>query len=179
MNKRFLSFLFSIIILMATLTGCMQYKITINMDDNNVNKIIFDMAYNEAVYSKLDAEGQNQLDLMDELVKDQLMGTSLPGIQAVNSPLSYVDKGFAFKGTRYEFTIDNTDYTELNREPLKIIPLSKNRFRIEMDFVSSEQQKNEQEEFEKSLKEIGMTVEDYKEFLSETGAKSSWLQRSK
>lgn len=116
---------------------------------------------------------------MDELVKDQLMGTSLPGIQAVNSPLSYVDKGFAFKGTRYEFTIDNTDYTELNREPLKIIPLSKNRFRIEMDFVSSEQQKNEQEEFEKSLKEIGMTVEDYKEFLSETGAKSSWLQRSK
>lgn len=59
MNKRFLSFLFSIIILMATLTGCMQYKITINMDDNNVNKIIFDMAYNEAVYSKLDAEGQN------------------------------------------------------------------------------------------------------------------------
>ena len=100
---------------MATLTGCMQYKITINMDDNNVNKIIFDMAYNEAVYSKLDAEGQNQLDLMDELVKDQLMGTSLPGIQAVNSPLSYVDKGFAFKGTRYEFTIDNTDYTELNR----------------------------------------------------------------
>lgn len=172
MNKRILIFFSAIIILIVTLTGCVQYKIAINMHYNNINRIKFDMAFNEALISNMDKEGKKQFDSMQEQIRNDMLGIVFPGIYVVDSPLSYEDKGYVFNGTSYEFTIeDNTDYTELNSDPIKIIPLNNNQYRIEInfDFMKTAE---EQKEIEGSLKEINMTIEEYEQLFIASGAKT-------
>jgi len=154
MIKRTLAFCCALILLF-TLTGCMQYKIAINMEDNIVNRLKFQIAYNEALMDLLGEEVYELQDGIEQLFKTaESMGEDGSENNLTITPLTFEDNGYVFKGTTYDYSFKGqSGFSEVN-EFLKIVPLRNNTYRLEVKFDSNDE-----------ISEItGISVEEMEEY---------------
>lgn len=171
MNKKILA-LFLAIILMVTLTGCMQYKIALEMDCNNASKISLHIAYNETIMNTLGDETQSEIDSL--LEAQNLIGTDTSGV--VVTPLYYVENNATFKGNKYEFTLeDPIALMDEENNTFSIIPLKDNTYRLEVKFDLDAEQR---EELDTTLENSGMTADEYIQLYRSLGGKSEFRLKS-
>ncbi|NLX64255.1 MAG: hypothetical protein GX022_05705 [Clostridiaceae bacterium] len=133
--------LLSALIFITVLSGCVQYNIALEMDDNNIDKITVQIAYNEALLENL-GEGE-EADVQDELntpLKEMgFLFDDTPNNNVVVTPITFEENGMVFKGTSYEVTYENESVLESTDERFKVIPLKDNTYRLQLKLNVTEE----------------------------------------
>jgi len=160
--------LISALLLITVLSGCVQYNIALEMDGNNADKMILQMAYNETLLKSFGEEAEIQDELNEPLEEMGFLLDDTTNENVVVTPLTYEENGNVFKGKSYEVTFENQSVLDSTDERFKIIPLKDNTYRLQLKLDVNEEQR---EEMDVSMEEIGMTADEYLEFLSYLGAR--------
>jgi len=119
--------LVSALILITVLSGCVQYNIALEMDDNNVDKMTVQIAYNEALLKSLGGETNVQDELNAPLKEIGFLFDDVPNNNIVVTPITFEVNGMVFKGTSYEVAYENESVLESTDERFKVIPLKATR----------------------------------------------------
>lgn len=175
MKKRLIALICVIIVLTVSLSGCMQFKITYNMENEDIDNVIIDMAYNKTVLDTMDKDSQTEFDSYPEDIMQAMMGGSVPGTKVIEIPLSYKEGEYDFVGRRYEVTSDEAGRIneEINKDMFKTTPLGNNQYRLEMEraFLQEEEIDSPNIDMGLSLESMGMSMEDYLSMYALQGGK--------
>lgn len=170
MNKKMSAF-FLAIILVFTLTGCMQFKVTMNVKNNYVDEGKIQITFNEAYIKSLDKDGQELYEYWREET-DQNFGNTYFYDDLTVKPLYYEDNGSIFRGTSYErFLGEDSGYPEEGDESFKIIQLNNNTYRLEVVLKEGIPQD--------SIDELEMDIEEMKQKLNTWGGKVQFIITTK
>jgi len=131
--------LVSALILITVLSGCVQYNIALEMDDNNVDKMTVQIAYNEALLKSLGEETNVQDELNAPLKEIGFLFDDVPNNNIVVTPITFEVNGMVFKGTSYEVAYENESVLESTDERFKVIPLKDNTYRLQLKLNVSEE----------------------------------------
>ncbi|MGI6085026.1 MAG: hypothetical protein ACOYIF_06225 [Acetivibrionales bacterium] len=154
MNKKNLALFFIIFILTAGLTGCMQYKVVMNVNNNSIDKAMIQIAFNKSYVKSLDEDAQEYFEFLLEEI-DETYGDVEFYDNLVVRPLSYEENGFDYIGNSYEFMLEeDIQFPEEGNESLKIIPLNNNTYRLEAVLKESISQESIDQTIDTDIKEI-------------------------
>jgi len=131
--------LVSALILITVLSGCVQYNIALEMDDNNVDKMTVQIAYNEALLKSLGEETNVQDELNAPLKEIGFLFDDVPNNNIVVTPITFEVNGMVFKGTSYEVAYENESVLESTDERFKVIPLKDNTYRLQLKLNVTEE----------------------------------------
>lgn len=170
MNKKMSAF-FLAIILIFTLTGCMQFKVAMNVRNNYIDETKIQLTFNESFVKNLDKDGKELYEYWLEETSQTLGDTDFYDDLTVK-PLYYEENGSKFSGTSYErFLGEDSGYPE-EGEGFKIIQLNNNTYRLEVVLDEALLQDD-------IIEITEMDIEEIKQRLSTWGGKVQFIITTK
>lgn len=124
-----LSFILMLIILTVVATGCLHYKVNLELNKDNTGILMISSATDRELMDEMQNDGEldEEIPLIDSLPE---------GFNAKRTDLNYKDGDQNFKGEKIEVSFDNTtefvkELSQINKDNLRFIDLGNGNRRIE------------------------------------------------